>query len=187
MVVNYKSINRLAELEVTPIPTLEFVFQFLGKAKWFSLLDLNQDYLQITLDEESKKYTSFVCPFGQYKYNFLPFGLTSGDLVLTHLIEKIFDDIKYKHLYTFFDKICVYSNRSFDDHKKKVKLRLRDAGLAVNSEKLTLASDSVQFLEHVFRNQSMSLHPDRIQPITDYATPKTLSSQPDFSVLQIQM
>lgn len=89
MVVNYKPINEHREFEVTNIPNLESAFLYLGKAKWFSFLDLNQAYLQILLNEESKKYTSFFWPFGQYEYKYLPFGLTSGILVLTRLIEKI--------------------------------------------------------------------------------------------------
>lgn len=38
------------------------------------------------------------------------------------------------------------------------------AKLTVNSEKLTIASDTIQFLDHVFCNQSVSLHQDSVQP-----------------------
>lgn len=52
LVVNYKTITKLTELEVTAIPTIESTFQYLGK--WFSLLDLHQAYFQIPLDDKSK-------------------------------------------------------------------------------------------------------------------------------------
>lgn len=95
MVIINKPIKELTELEATPIPTLESAFQYLGKAKWSFLLDLNQEYLQIPLNEKYRKFTSFVFPFQQFEYNYLHFRLASGGLALTCLIEKIFGDIKY--------------------------------------------------------------------------------------------
>ena len=93
MVVDYRKINSIIDLEATPMPTIESAFQHLGQARWFSLLDLNQAYNQIPLDEESKKYTSFVTPWAQYQFEFLPFGLASGSMVLTSLIDHIFGDM----------------------------------------------------------------------------------------------
>lgn len=62
MVVDYRKINKIIDLEATPMPTVESAFQHLGQACWLNLLDLNQAYNQIPLDEQSQKFTAFVTP-----------------------------------------------------------------------------------------------------------------------------
>lgn len=77
MVVNYKPVNDLIQLESTPTPTVENAFVHLGKAKFFTLLDLNSAYLQIPLAEASKEITTFLVPWGAYAFERIPFGLST--------------------------------------------------------------------------------------------------------------
>lgn len=177
MVVDYRGLNSILCLDNQPMPTLESAFQHLSSAKWFTVLDLNQAYNQIPLAEESKQYTAFVTPWAQFEFNMLPFGIASGSLVLTSLIDKVFGDLKFKSVYNFFDDIAVYSSGSFEDHLQKLEVvlaRLESAGLTVNPEKITVAADRIQFLGHTFSNQSISIHPERSRPIDQYPVPKTL-------------
>lgn len=175
MVIDYRKINGIIDLDNQPMPTIESAFQHLGHARFYSLLDMNAAYNQIPLDEESRKYTSFVVPWAQYEFNYLPFGLASGSMVLTSLVDKIFGDIKYNYVFNFFDDICVYSDGTFEDHLVKVKevlSRLQKAGLTVNPEKIVLAADRIQFLGHTFTNGAVTIHPERTKPIDDFPAPR---------------
>lgn len=121
LVVNFKKVNDQLHLDSMPVPSLESAFQYLGKADWYSLLDLNSAYNQIPLSEESKRYTAFVTPFQEYEFNFVPFGLSSGGSVLNHLIETILGDLKYKAVFSsFFDDMCIYTSL---DLSKNILLR----------------------------------------------------------------
>lgn len=175
MVVDYRKVNSLLELDCTPVPCIESAFQHLGKARLFSILDLNQAYNQIPLDEPSKQFTSFVVPWGQYEFNFLPFGLASGSMVLTSLIDRIFGDIKFKFIFNFFDDLCIYTDGTLDDHLEKVRevvSRLQKAGLTVNPQKMTIAADRIQFLGHTFTQGAVTIHSDRTRPIDQFPTPR---------------
>lgn len=175
MVIDYRKINQIIDLSNQPMPTIESAFQHLGQARHFSLLDLNQAYNQIPLDEESKKYTSFVVPWAQFEFNFLPFGLASGSMVLTSLLDKIFGDIKYNYVFIFFDDVCVYSNGTIEDHLAKVKEvvdRLHRAGLTVNPEKIVVAADRIQFLGHTFSKGAVTISQERTEPIECFPTPR---------------
>lgn len=174
-VVNYKQLNNLIHLESTPMPTVESAFQYLAQSKWYTLLDLNSAYLQIPLTEQSKKYTAFVVPFGEYEFNVVPFGLATGSQVLTRLISKIFGDLMYKNIFSFFDDLVIYSNGSFSDHLehlKEVIVRLQKAGLTVNPEKMTVASNCIEFLGHIFQNGTVKFDNKKVQPILEFPTPK---------------
>jgi hypothetical protein len=182
LVINYRELNKGLILEATPMPQVQSCFQHLGKAKWFTLLDLNSAYNQIPLDEQSKKYTAFVVPWGQFEYNYVPFGLANGSMVLTDLINKIFGDIKFKYLYTFFDDIVIYSD-TFEEHinhVKEVLLRLKQANLTVNPSKITVASNKIEFLGHVIQNNTLSVSREKTQPIDDFPTPKNVKQLARF-------
>ena len=51
-----QTINKVAKLDRYPIPRVQDLFAKIGGGKTFTKLDLSQAYLQVPLDEESKKY-----------------------------------------------------------------------------------------------------------------------------------
>ena len=57
------------------MPRVEDIFAKLGKAKFYTSLDLRSGYHYIALDKDSTKKTTFVVPFGKYEYLKVPFGL----------------------------------------------------------------------------------------------------------------
>jgi transposase InsO family protein len=182
MVINYRALNQGLVLEATPMPTLQSSFEHLGKAKWFTLLDLNSAYNQIPLDDESKKYTAFVVPWAQYEFNFVPFGLANGSMVLTDLMNKIFSDIKFKYLYSFFDDLVIYSD-TFEEHVvhiREVLNRLKNAGLTVNPSKMTVASNQIEFLGHVIKDNTLSISRERTKPIDQFPIPKNIKQLSRF-------
>ena len=51
-------------------------FQRYADVKGFSKADLKDGFLQIQLDEESSKLTTFQTPWGRYRYPRMPFGIS---------------------------------------------------------------------------------------------------------------
>lgn len=182
LVVNYKSLNQGLILEASPMPTVDSAFQHLGKAKFFTLLDLNSAYNQIPLDEESRKYTAFVVPWAQYEFNCVPFGLANGSMVLTDLINKIFGDIKFKYVFSFFDDIVIYSD-TFQEHLQHIQevlQRLKRANLTVNPSKITLASNKIEFLGHIIHNNTLTLSREKTEPIDNFPVPRNIKQLSRF-------
>ena len=46
-------------------------------------IGLQSGYYHIGLDHESKAKTAFVTPFGKYKFNVVPFGLTQAPVIFS--------------------------------------------------------------------------------------------------------
>ena len=73
--------------------TVEDVLTRLPGAKIFSTLDATSGFWQIPLDEESF-LTCFNTPFGQYRFQCLPFGIKSAPEVYQRVMEELFDGIE---------------------------------------------------------------------------------------------
>ena len=57
------------------MPTLDELLPKLCKAKVFSTLDAKDGFYLVGLDASSSLSTTFLTPFGLYKYLRLPFGI----------------------------------------------------------------------------------------------------------------
>ena len=60
--------------------------------KFFTVIDALKGYHQVELDEESSAMTTFFTPFGRYKYNRLPFGVSLAGDDYGRCLANIFDD-----------------------------------------------------------------------------------------------
>ena len=76
--VDYRPLNENVLREVHPLPTVEENLSKLTGATVFSKLDSNCGFWQIPLEESSCDLTTFITPFGRYRFNKLPFGICSA-------------------------------------------------------------------------------------------------------------
>ncbi len=68
--------NRAAKTESYPLPKIEDIFSLSG-GKLFAKLNLAHAYNQIELDQSSKELVVVNTSRGVYRYNRLPFGISS--------------------------------------------------------------------------------------------------------------
>lgn len=68
------TINPVLKAEQYPLRRIDDIFAALGQGKWFSKMYLAQAYLQMEMDESSKKYLTINTTKGLYQYNRLVFG-----------------------------------------------------------------------------------------------------------------
>ena len=88
--VDYSTtINKHLTTVNAPLPTVDEVIASVGEAKVFSKLDLQNAYLQLPLDEESKNFTTVNTHAGLLRYNFLPFGTKSSPSIFQAYLTKL--------------------------------------------------------------------------------------------------
>lgn len=81
MVCDFQQVNEHITLDLFPTSHIENLFQYMRDAKFFASLDLVEAYHQIPISEDSKRFTSFNSPFGQYQYNTILQGINCGTCV----------------------------------------------------------------------------------------------------------
>ena len=173
---DYKqTVNRVSHLEQYPIPTLDDLCEKLTGGKMFSKLDLSNAYAQLPLDESSKEYVTINTHKGLFRYNRLPFGISSAPAIFQRTMENILQGITQVAVY--LDDIIV-AGGSKTQHLETLDLvlgRLGEAGLRLKEKKCAFSKEEVQYLGH--RIDQDGLHPvqDKVDAIQCARKPENVS------------
>ncbi|GFV19626.1 retrovirus-related Pol polyprotein from transposon 412 [Trichonephila clavipes] len=71
-----------------PLPIIEDVLDTLQEAKVYSPLGLRNGFFHVDVDEDCRKYTSFIVPDGQFEFNKVPFGLSTSPGVFQRYVSR---------------------------------------------------------------------------------------------------
>ena len=174
------TINHLSKLDAYPIPKANDLFAALASGKSFSKLDLSHAYLQLVLDEESRKFTTINTQKGLFQYKRLPFGVSSAPAIFQRTMDSLLQGIPQTCVY--LDDILITGN-TVEEHLKnlnEVLRRLQTAGLRLKSRKCLFMAPSVEYIGHVI--DSSGLHPTKakVKVITEAPTPRNVAKLRSF-------
>jgi hypothetical protein len=177
-VVDYRKVNAKVTFDSYPMPTTDQAFEQFGGAVRFSVLDLNSAYYQIPLSERSHWIMAFCTPYGLFKFNRLPMGISIGCQGLSRVVDELFSDLKRGCIFNFLDDLVVYS-KSPEEHEVQVREvlgRLERAGFTLNPDKIVLNTSEIQYLGHRISSRGVKVLPERVEAIKHYPRPTTLRS-----------
>ena len=78
MCINYQALNRQTKLDIFPLPRIANLLDHLGRAHFFSSVDLATAYHQIRIKQGHEHQTAFVMPQGLYEWIVMLLGLTNA-------------------------------------------------------------------------------------------------------------
>ena len=81
------TVNKASKLDRDPIPKIEDLFATLAHGKTFTKFDMSQAYQQLLLDDDLKKYVVVITHRGLFRYNRLPFVISSAPAILQRVME----------------------------------------------------------------------------------------------------
>nr|GEY00187.1 hypothetical protein [Tanacetum cinerariifolium] len=159
--------------------------QFAAKgkgAKFFSKIDLRSGYHQLQVKEHDIPKTSFRTRYGHYEFLMMPFGLTNAPAVFMDLMNRIFHEYLDKFIIVFIDDILEYSKtkEKHEAHLRIVLGTLRQKKLYAKFSKCEFWLGQVAFLGHIMSADGITMDLAKVEAITKWPRPKTVTEIRSF-------
>lgn len=171
--VDFRQLNKRLIPDKFPLPRIDDVLDNLGRAKYFSTLDLFSGFWQVPLEEQSKNLTSFSTTEGSFRFNVLPFGLNVAPNSFARMMSIAFSGLDPATAFLYLDDIIVVG-ASVEHHLKnleKVFIICREKNLKLNPQKCQFLKSEVTFLGHKCTDKGILPDNSKFQTIADYPTP----------------
>ncbi|MDD9361325.1 MAG: reverse transcriptase, partial [Anaplasma sp.] len=178
--VDYTMLNKSVQREYHPIPSVEPMLATLGQARYFSRLDAYSGFYQVKLHPESTHLTTFITPFGRFKFNRLPFGISCAPEHFQRMMHQLLEGLD--GVVCHIDDILVWakSREEHDSRLREVLCRLKEKGLTLNRDKCVFAQETVKFLGHVINKDGVTPDKDKITTIVDMPPPTNVTELKRF-------
>ncbi|CAL8139314.1 unnamed protein product [Orchesella dallaii] len=165
------ALNHSVERELHPMPVVDHTLGQLAGAKIFSRLDANSGFYQILLSPECRNLTTFMTPFGRFRYKRLPFGISSAPEHFQKRMMEILKDIPGVVIHV--DDILVFGStkKQHDERLRTVLRKLKEAGVTLNAEKCLFGVSEVKFLGHNLREGIVEPDPEKVKAISERSHP----------------
>ena len=150
LVVDYRRLNAVTVPDPYYLPRIEDTLERMAQAQFFSTFDLARGFYQVPLEETDRDKTTFLTPFGKFRFKVLPFGLRNAPATFQRLMDCILGELN-EFTNVYIDDISVFS-ANWEDHLKHLDLVLtclKEEGLTIQAAKSQLGMNTCKFLGHV--------------------------------------
>ena len=178
---DYKiTINQACTADSYPLPKVDDLLANLAGGQYFSKLDLSQAYLPLPPDERSKEFVTVNTHRGLYRYNRLPFEVSSAPSIFQQTIENLLQGIKGVSVY--IDDIHI-SGSTLHEHLQildTVLEKLQTSGLKLNKTKCFFLHHRIEYLGYIIDRDGLHPTTEKVRAIQEACMPQNVSELRSF-------
>ena len=170
--MDFWALNAITRTYVWPMPRVKDIFAKLGKAKFFTMLNLRSSYHHKALDDDAIKKTAFVMPLVKYKYLKVPFGLAQAPVYFQNLMNKVLYRLHFTLAY--LDDVIIFSETA-EQHLKHIQIvltRLKQTKLQLEKSKCLFIKQELHYLGHLLTTKGLKPQSEKIKVISEMKPPK---------------
>lgn len=174
VVIDFRALNKITVPDRFPLPNISDIIDQLGKAKYFSVLDLTSGFHQIELRPEDRYKTGFTVCGNLYEYNRLPFGLINAAPAFQRIMSRVLEGLVGKICFVYIDDIVIYGN-SLQEHINNLNVvlrRLDENKLKVKPSKCHFLKSQISYLGYVISPDGVKMDPKKTEAIMKFVSPK---------------
>ncbi|GJW93198.1 reverse transcriptase domain-containing protein, partial [Tanacetum coccineum] len=176
MCIDFTSQNKACPKDSYPLPAMDQKIESLEGFKLKCFLDAYKGYHQIRMARLDEEKTSFHTEHETFCYEKMPFGLKNAGATYQRLMNHMFASQLGRNIEIYVDDMVIKSKNkdnliadiaeTFDT--------LRKANMKLNQKKCTFRVEAGQFLGYIITNEGIQANPEKVQAISNMASPKTL-------------
>ncbi|UYV70566.1 hypothetical protein LAZ67_7003550, partial [Cordylochernes scorpioides] len=169
--VDLSRLNEHVQREVHPMPVVEHMLGQLGEARFFSKLDANSGFHQIPLSPDCQHLTTFITPFGRYKYCRMPFGISLAPEYFQRVMSIILQGMD--GVMCYLDDILIFASdsKTHDRILRLVLRKLKEAKVTLNKAKCVFGVPRINFLGHILDEDGIRPDPAKIEAVAGMPAP----------------
>lgn len=182
MCIDYRTLNARTIPDQYTLPRIDDALACLSGCRWFSVLDLRSGYYQISMSDEDKEKTAFICPLGFYQFERMPQGITGAPATFQRLMERAVGDMNLLQCLVYLDDLIVFG-RTLEEHKErlfKVLDRLEESGLKLSIDKCQFCQPQVKYVGHIVSEAGIATDPEKVSAVAQWQPPTNLKSLQSF-------
>ncbi|GFX54655.1 retrovirus-related Pol polyprotein from transposon 17.6 [Trichonephila clavipes] len=183
MCIDYRKLNQKLVKYKFPLPIIEDVLDTLQEAKVYSTLDLRNGFFHVDVDEDCRKYTSFIVPDGQFEFNKVPFGLSTSPGVFQRYVSSIFRDLTRKGIVISYLDDLVIPAKNEQEGLEKLKIIFEVAkkyGLEIKFKKCQFLKKKIEFLGHIVESGTIKPSLTKTLAVRKFPEPTTIKQVQSF-------
>ncbi len=188
MCVDLTKLNKYVKRPVNPQPTPFEVVRKLPKGKkHLAVFDALKGYHQIELDDESRALTTFLTPFGRYRYKRLPFGESDAGDVFT-LRYGLAVDSSTEGRRTTEDTLLMGDTESELLHNAEEFFKACDINdITLNTKKIQWNKPEVLFGGFLLNSEGYQIDPALCKALAEFPIPANVTDLRSFCGLANQL
>ncbi|MCG7879415.1 MAG: RNase H-like domain-containing protein, partial [Candidatus Thiodiazotropha endolucinida] len=179
--VDFRKLNQITKKNSFPLPLIDDILALLGRAKYFTSLDLKSGYWQVAMDEKDKEKTAFACHKGLFEFNVMPFGLSNAPAVFQELMSVVLQGCN-DFATAYLDDILIFSS-SLEEHLRHISLifdRLRQHNLKLKLKKCGFLKLETNYLGFVISEQGIKPDEKKVDAIRSLPVPTCVKEVRSF-------
>lgn len=182
VVVNFRKLNSITIGDAFPMPDVTTILDQLGKARYFTCLDMASGYHQVPIHPQDKQKTAFSTDSGHYEFQRMCFGLKGAPATFQRLINRVLQGINGFKAFVYLDDIVVISTTLVEHitQLREVFTRLRKYNLQLQPPKCEFLKHEVRYLGHIITESGVKPDPEKISCIVNYRTPSNTKEVKSF-------
>lgn len=181
--IDFRDLNKIVVPQAQPFPLIDDLVIKTRNCKYFSKLDINSAFWSIPLRIEDRQKTGFVTQEGHFQWTCLPFGLKTAPAIFQRILSNIIRKHKLSDFaVNYIDDILIFST-TFEEHIQhlsKLLEAIMKEGFRLKLSKCTFALNSVQYLGHIIKHNSISPIKDNLISIRNFPIPKNQKNVRQF-------
>ena len=178
--VDYRKLNAVMKQDRWPMPKVEEIFDEVKGSKIFTAIDLFQGYWQIKMDEACKEKTTFICRYGTFQFEVMPFGLMNSGATFQRMMDKMLCNVKNVKCYV--DDVVIHSATAEEhlEHLETVFKLLRKHGLRLRLKKCSFMQPRVELLGHIVDSNGVHVEDSKVDRVRKARAPRNRTELRSF-------
>ena len=187
LVTDFTYLNRFVKRPVHPFPSADDIIRNIPQgSRFFAKLDAVQGYHQVPLAPESRPLTTFLLPWGKFRYKRGPMGLKSTSDVFCDKSDKAIVGVPSAQKIVDDILLCAPTLEILRQRIRLVLDNCRLHNLAISHKKLVIGPE-IEFAGFIISEGGVLPNSSKLKALSDFPAPTNISEVRAFLGLANQL